>query len=116
MALRIPYYRPVGRPKFSGFSADSIGSSEIDVSPITNALAQLADVWTGQLQQDRAQKYRLAVGQAALDLRRTTFEMAADGDPATRVDRFLKAKDDLKNSYLKRLDEEGAPGEAVRQS
>jgi hypothetical protein len=110
MALRIPYYRPVGRPKFSSFSADQIGSSEIDVSPITNALAQLADVWTSQLQQDRAQKFGLNRGEAALELRRTTFEMAADGDPATRVDRWIKAKDAIRDKYLKRLDEEGIGG------
>jgi hypothetical protein len=116
MSLRIPYYRPVGRPKYSGFDAGRIGSEAIDVSPITDALYQLADLWTGQLEQDRQQKQKLAISSASLATTRLAFGIADPSspdfvsDPAARPDAFLKGKNAIRDGYLKQLEEEGVGG------
>lgn len=112
MAIQLPSYGAhASRPRFTSASPDVAGG-RVNYSPLSDALWDIADLFSHQVAGARRIKQESLTANAALDVRRTAFEMAADGDPATRPDRFLAAKQEIKDAYLKQIDELGGSADA----
>ena len=95
---------------YSPRTSTNLGNGGVDLSPLQQALDGLINVMGRQQEADRQVKYRQITGEAALELKRQSLQLASDGDPATRPERFIQAKDKIREATLKKLDETGVGG------